>query len=211
MRGKVFPYCISRVFSRITPARAGKRTLNGSTRRTRRDHPRACGEKGRTRWPSCANAGSPPRVRGKAPGGDVFAGAERITPARAGKRHLLHGRSRAGRDHPRACGEKSTNRRAAFDTWGSPPRVRGKVKRRGGPGRAARITPARAGKRRLSAHGRAALRDHPRACGEKRPRRRHALRRQGSPPRVRGKELHSSSRCVSVGITPARAGKRSAP
>ena len=69
----------------ITPARAGKRSLNASARPVIWDHPRACGEKRTVWWVCCYRQGSPPRVRGKV----YEAFQERldygITPARAGK------------------------------------------------------------------------------------------------------------------------------
>ena len=50
---------------------------------------------------------------------------------------------------------------------GSPPRVRGKVRRRPGLYDALRITPACAGKRALAFVLRSTIWDHPRVCGEK--------------------------------------------
>ena len=70
------------------------------------DHPRACGEKSVEINRAIFEAGSPPRVRGKAPlepMQDVHRG---ITPARAGKRSLYQGQGYTQGDHPRACGEK---------------------------------------------------------------------------------------------------------
>ena len=72
----------------ITPARAGKTSRLYDGAKTRRDHPRACGENYRTGEGISRAEGSPPRVRGKPherlrhdrPGG--------ITPARAGKTRM---------------------------------------------------------------------------------------------------------------------------
>ena len=74
---------------------------------------------------------------------------------------------------------------------GSPPRVRGKVIVRRSDGRAGGITPARAGKRTVKRNRREADRDHPRACGEKETKIDLDKLMAGSPPRVRGKGLHS--------------------
>ena len=50
--------------------------------------------------------------------------------------------------------------------------------------------------------------DHPRGCGEKKPKSRTATTSEGSPPRVRGKASESLSYSRHVWITPAGAGKR---
>ena len=71
----------------------------------------------------------------------------------------------------------------------------------------ARITPARAGKRRTRAPRTSKSRDHPRACGEKEKRWGWRTVHQGSPPRVRGKDLMPAYTSGTPGITPARAGK----
>ena len=54
------------------------------------------------------------------------------------------------------------------------------------------------------------MRDHPRACGEKGAFGDYEYSISGSPPRVRGKEFFVCDALISVGITPARAGKRNA-
>ena len=71
------------------------------------------------------------------------------------------------------------------------------------------ITPAYAGKRPGNVSGAHNVWDHPRVCGEKR---RSSWCRPcsgGSPPRMRGKVRHADSWCLTFGITPAYAGKRS--
>ena len=70
------------------------------------------------------------------------------------------------------------------------------------------ITPAYAGKSVWYYPTRAATQDHPRLCGEKRPRLLRFCSVHGSPPPMRGKALDkpfSQRRCR---ITPAYAGKR---
>ena len=65
MRGKV---CLLKVFFSlfgITPAYAGKRKLLDEIWRTKRDHPRVCGEKPQDYIGYQLAAGSPPRMRGK--------------------------------------------------------------------------------------------------------------------------------------------------
>ena len=77
--------------------------------------------------------------------------------------------------------------------WGSPPRVRGKVKRRRVFLYHDGITPARAGKSRLIKMLIIAHWDHPRACGEKNVVVVLRCSSTGSPPRVRGKVYCSST------------------
>ena len=152
--------------------------------------------------------GSPPRVRGKEQPVKDKGVRLGITPARAGKRPLPLSCPIRSRDHPRACGEKAVRRIDRPSGLGSPPRVRGKAPRRGSAYRRGRITPARAGKRMVDPTIRRGARDHPRACGEKLPAMHQKAGIWGSPPRVRGKVVRSGVRCVGIGITPARAGKR---
>ena len=110
------------------------------------DHPRVCGEKYRPSARLLIFGGSPPRVRGKVSVRAAWRPYHGITPACAGKSRSQPRLPCTGRDHPRACGEKSSLFRTACSPMGSPPRVRGKAvhhKHRHSPGR---ITPACAGK-----------------------------------------------------------------
>ena len=92
--------------------------------------------------------GSPPRGRGKVPTGLVRSGAQRITPAWAGKRLSLDAGADTGRDHPRVGGEKTLPSAPAGVALGSPPRGRGKAAAECSSTGASRITPAWAGKRK---------------------------------------------------------------
>ena len=69
------------------------------------------------------------------------------------------------------------------------------------------ITPACAGKSPRREPGLRAAGDHPRVCGEKIKFERGYNVKQGSPPRVRGKERQAAIDAVTAGITPACAGK----
>ena len=150
---------------------------------------------------------SPPRMRGKAAGFRFFLPSSRITPAYAGKRHLLAAGAAVTEDHPRVCGEKAGCSEGRWSCQGSPPRVRGKVQLQPGQPAALGITPACAGKSIWSCSTGIAKWDHPRVCGEKasyQAWRRFGL---GSPPRMRGKGVQHGNSWVAVGITPAYAGK----
>ena len=109
------------------------------------------------------------------------------------------------------CGEKGKEPGLIQKTEGSPPRVRGKERLLPEKHTSSGITPAYAGKRRPEYGRKNKCGDHPRVCGEKN---RQALvegANQGSPPRMRGKEVLPVRGFPPPGITPAYAGKRTGP
>ena len=146
-------------------------------------------------------------MRGKA--GQSGAARRRggITPAYAGKRALFFRPRQAGRDHPRVCGEKISQRKSKWLKLGSPPRMRGKVALLTPRRRQQGITPAYAGKRDESVDLNRKKRDHPRVCGEKLSHGRSDRCTPGSPPRMRGKVRCCLPRRHLLRITPAYAGK----
>ena len=73
-----------------------------------------------------------------------------ITPAYAGKSHIVRGLVKLVKDHPRVCGEKYSTRPYLSDEWGSPPRMRGKEKGQRTHKVKLGITPAYAGKRKYA-------------------------------------------------------------
>ena len=154
-----------------------------------RDHPRVCGEKMAGYWGQKESYGSPPRMRGKVP--------------------VLDSLTVWRRDHPRVCGEKRQAGQRLGSAMGSPPRMRGKVDYASRNGMVERITPAYAGKSRVALQCRIYGRDHPRVCGEKDLSKNFILPELGSPPHMRGKGIKPCYQRVTVGITPAYAGKRS--
>ena len=86
MRGKGSRLNRVRLACRITPAYAGKSTVQGRNAYHGQDHPRVCGEKALPASWRLPVPGSPPRMRGKA---DFDVCSDRqcgITPAYAGKR-----------------------------------------------------------------------------------------------------------------------------
>ena len=146
MRGKQLP--AAEKFERwgITPAHAGKTTIYALAIDPRWDHPRACGENNTIANSASFQQGSPPRMRGKHPRKALFYAGSRITPAHAGKTAHNHLAVLCDRDHPRACGENMIKSEVVRVTWGSPPRMRGKHRRRDGRHLPVGITPAHAGK-----------------------------------------------------------------
>ena len=133
--------------------------------------------------------------------------ASRITPAGAGKTKTRAGFYRPRRDHPRRCGENSVSIPLIFDSAGSPPQVRGKQLKQHCAECCARITPAGAGKTRISSSLNGVRSDHPRRCGENANLSSHQKAFPGSPPQVRGKRHHVYRGCSVKRITPAGAGK----
>ena len=127
MRGKAERAAAAANRRRITPAHAGKSTLVNSTTKPQRDHPRLCGEKAAYFRAECVPRGSPPRVRGKAVQFHHRHNGVGITPACAGKSHVLPRPAQVQWDHPRVCGEKKKAEEMGATTKGSPPRMRGKA------------------------------------------------------------------------------------
>ena len=67
MRGKDIASTTFDFSKRITPAYAGKRSLNADEAYPDRDHPRLCGEKANKTIKTANAEGSPPPMRGKVP------------------------------------------------------------------------------------------------------------------------------------------------
>ena len=151
---------------------------------------------------------SPLRMRGKGPDDRAHPLVPGITPAYAGKSRCNLPSTAPWKDHPRVCGEKASPMMKPAPPLGSPPRVRGKAKKRRRSCPLTRITPAYAGKRPAASAARSAKWDHPRVCGEKFRFILLSLLSSGSPPRMRGKGLLQIFVPEPFGITPAYAGKR---
>ena len=145
VRGKPTMSVLTRLTSRIIPARAGQTPVWKAREHGITDHPRACGANGGARHDAIGQHGSSPRVRGKLRGQQGRVGASRIIPARAGQ---TSGTTRPGGrepDHPRACGANSNASAVTVTLPGSSPRVRGKPLASDRCRPACRIIPARAG------------------------------------------------------------------
>ena len=163
--------------------------IHGPVERPRRITP-ACA--GKTRPPCGIDVdvlGSLPHARGR-PDLTVpaLAGAG-ITPACAGKTLLQCSNPVPEEDHPRMRGEDRLPKQVGRMISGSPPHARGRLMTFSWITRGGRITPACAGKTRLSRDSIGIRQDHPRMRGE------------DFPPSCR--------RRVSARITPACAGKTS--
>ena len=87
VRGKLGDLTSNFIFSRITPAGAGKTHCSHSFAPKSEDHPRGCGENNSKSVATSFVAGSPPRMRGKHHVNVPPSSGNRITPADAGKTH----------------------------------------------------------------------------------------------------------------------------
>ena len=207
MRGKPVHCVADPALDRITPAHAGKTAGVAALGTGIADHPRACGENFVHRLAPSSIAGSPPRMRGKRPRGHLYVGRARITPAHAGKTSPTYALKLLMTDHPRACGENFSFPWKRDPTFGSPPRMRGKLLLKFRPNVIRRITPAHAGKTSETPPRITPLSDHPRACGENGYGGTQSEMQRGSPPRMRGKQFVEGIKCDCNRITPAHAGK----
>ena len=167
MRGKGFHKSAGQHSSGITPAYAGKSET-------------AAGH-------STAGSGSPPRMRGKVlmllgPTDTIW-----ITPAYAGKSPEKKPFTPFRKDYPRVCWEKKEFPELSGLKLGSPPHMQGKVTELAHPAFCEGITPAHAGKSESKLRCRAARRDHPRICREKKCPKAWCIGQQESPPHMRGK------------------------
>ena len=151
--------------------------------------------------------GSPPRMRGKHAVTSSEVISIRITPADAGKTALPNVFFRSGWDHPRGCGENCLKPVVCAGVWGSPPRMRGKLRYNLAKVIQIRITPADAGKTWKWKSSNIMFRDHPRGCGENVHVLIIAYIVAGSPPRMRGKPFLNLDKRRQNRITPADAGK----
>ena len=228
MRGKEYRTLRRPPEHGITPAYAGKRSRTQSFTSTWQDHPRICGEKFCPRLLIAKGLGSPPHMRGKASKAGEQSHSIGITPAYAGKSQPGLRRKRMKWDHPRICGEKLRTRLFLCHLLGSPPHMRGKVaslfvfwlQRRDHPhicgekaaecidtGVKLGSPPRMRGKVKRQQATAPPGQDHPRVCGEKPGTSERKPMSSGLPPHMRGKAGVEVCRGLSVGITPAYAGK----
>ena len=186
MRGTVILSKGKYMNKRITPACAGNSACKFAAYSAIKDHPRVCGEQRRQTKNRAGRVGSPPRVRGTGRAAGQGQQPLGITPACAGNRPGTTFPSLSRRDHPRVCGEQPRSLSDEAYERGSPPRVRGTVKRAMQYADDIGITPACAGNSGLQEPDHGEYRDHPRVCGEQRISASSEVSPGGSPPRVRG-------------------------
>ena len=108
MRGKVQLQPGQPAALGITPTYAGKSCCPSCVPAVSRDHPRVCGEKTPDASSTTKSIGSPPRMRRKGHRSIHPVPQRGITPAYAGKSLRLGNNPSTSWDHPRVCGEKTT-------------------------------------------------------------------------------------------------------
>ena len=172
-------------FPGTIPACAGSTNQRRRACSRLRDHPRVCGEHPELGLQAGAGLGPSPRVRGAPWSVNPHRRWKGTIPACAGSTAATRCCGCAARDHPRVCGEHSLT--TALLPWasGPSPRVRGARGRGGRGGRGPGTIPACAGSTSGGEGSGAAVRDHPRVCGE------HS-ERPGTLPAFRTVFLHFS-------------------
>ena len=173
----------------ITPACAGKTRRAISTKALPRDHPRMRGEDRQAGADKCNELGSPPHARGRHTIPVRALEYTRITPACAGKTLVFGASHSRGPDHPRMRGEDVRSVTPSSMRGGSPPHARGRPQFPKYGEFTGRITPACAGKTRLTVGSEALAEDHPRMRGEDVAEGVANVAEWGSPPHARGRQL----------------------
>ena len=186
MRGTLGKVALAALLFGIIPAYAGNTFTLVKTCFVGGDHPRVCGEHPIVPHSASVPMGSSPRMRGTL---HIRSGQSRragIIPAYAGNTRRGQREGRGWRDHPRVCGEHSseTSRRAL--SAGSSPRMRGTPVSVDEPAPELGIIPAYAGNTHSLTEGSNRWRDHPRVCGEHLSADAVTRYVPGSSPRMRG-------------------------
>ena len=166
MRGTHECPFLCRVLAGIIPAYAG------NTERAQRfgtwpqDHPRVCGEHGKSRRRRVGWPGSSPRMRGTQSRCRPCMRRTGIIPAYAGNTPSPRFSRFRPRDHPRVCGEHGFIGYLISLVSGSSPRMRGTLNKTLDDLEKQGIIPAYAGNTTARAISAQEGRDHPRVCGE---------------------------------------------
>ena len=125
MRGTPFSGSLLIAWLGIIPAYAGNTSVLRAVSRSRRDHPRVCGEHTGGSQRMMHNPGSSPRMRGTRDTSLVQEGESGIIPAYAGNTGSMACTVGIKVDHPRVCGEHLEPSPVQNSTAGSSPRMRG--------------------------------------------------------------------------------------
>ena len=115
--------------------------------------------------------------------------SKRNIPAYAGKTPWTLITKNNHSEHPRVCGENFQEPGKTRPDTGTSPRMRGKLGRARTRQRCARNIPAYAGKTQGVTQRTFAPEEHPRVCGENKPKPPWNPRPRGTSPRMRGKPI----------------------
>ena len=152
----------------------------------------------------------PPLARGRVSLDADVPARDGITPACAGKRTGTRPLIRSHRNYPRLRGEESYSPPATYARWELPPLARGRAASPFPCSPLPGITPACAGKSPSAVSVSRVARNYPRLRGEEARWWGTALAGPELPPLARGTDLRAAPPARGHGITPARAGNRSA-
>ena len=206
-RGKLEAFGGLPLASRLIPARAGKTSWRPERPPDGTAHPRSRGENSAGTAGYSSQPGSSPLARGKRGSSPGWRRTTGLIPARAGKTPTRALRPRSVKAHPRSRGENGWGWDRGQGEHGSSPLARGKLPVRNHASRIHGLIPARAGK---TAWGRSSVHTdwaHPRSRGENATPRQETIRRCGSSPLARGKQISGIKFVLAIGLIPARAGK----
>ena len=192
---------------RFIPAHAGKTTRPMFTLTDNMVHPRACGENVGQGLGGAEAEGSSPRMRGKRDHEPRRVRARGFIPAHAGKTSDGWTGTLEEWVHPRACGENASRAAQSSAATGSSPRMRGKPAAGAGAVDDRGFIPAHAGKTPGSWCSSPRQRVHPRACGENGFKQLGGSVKDGSSPRMRGKQNQTERKRHVRRLIPAHAGK----
>ena len=130
----------------------------------------------------------------------------RIIPTRVGTSFCKCSKRQVSRDHPHACGDKSTQDILTCTAWGSSPRVWGQGYLHLRNGSICGIIPTRVGTRLHKLVLSPNTQDHPHACGDKKSLRTNTMSSKGSSPRVWGQVTYGQDGKSNIRIIPTRVG-----
>ena len=150
--------------------------------------------------------GSPPRARGRPRHSLSPPGCPGLTPACAGTTAAAPASRHSARAHPRVRGDDVVIAPVPADVPGSPPRARGRLRRRDRRVRRRGLTPACAGTTQPVRHVEIVNGAHPRVRGDDLTPVQKLADDGGSPPRARGRRAEAARRGLPRGLTPACAG-----
>ena len=170
----------------LIPAGAGTTLGGGAGSSAYEAHPRRCGDHVLGGIPSFSAIGSSPQVRGPHALSRLERLVFRLIPAGAGTTHREMCRCRAGRAHPRRCGDHKYARDHNMTIKGSSPQVRGPLSSFRFPPKPAGLIPAGAGTTGSITRRGGVAGAHPRRCGDHLGHHPGLRRPRGSSPQVRG-------------------------
>ena len=130
----------------------------------------------------------------------------RIIPTRVGTSCSVRLSATIPRDHPHACGDKSSQAVKSISSEGSSPRVWGQDCTLYTVLKCTRIIPTRVGTSGQVVCACVGMRDHPHACGDKGNEFLFIKSRLGSSPRVWGQVFYQNYHIIPLRIIPTRVG-----